>query len=206
MTNEQLRMQMLAGIITESQYKEKMTEIEMGEKKPMSRDDKETLRQQNNAIKDTETLKRISNDIQQKKIFTSKTPGRTDGLVSIFVDENSQYKNLIGTKIERSPALGNTALTIQPSSKAETFPDEPTHASLGRIFNALYPERYITYSGASSSDTKAPQVNFYNSGFLVDASSPETKNFMKQNENVDDFGAIRELNKNTWWIDFRYRD
>jgi len=41
---------------------------------------------------------------------------------------------------------------------------------------------------------------------LVNASSPETKEFLKQNENVAPFGAVREINNNTWWIDFRYRD
>jgi len=199
MTQEQLRMQMLAGIITEGQYKEKLEEVDS-----MGKDGKETSKQQTRAINDVKILKNLLSDIQQKKIFTAKTPGQTNQR-SIFVDENSQYKNLIGKK-ETFPILGNTSNIIEPASKAETSPDEPTFASLGEIFSALYPQRYLTYSPSSYSNTKADQIDFISSGMLVNASSPETKEFLKQNENVAPFGAVREINNNTWWIDFRYRD
>jgi len=198
MTQEQLRMQMLAGIITESQYKEELSE------KSQAKDDEETLRQNTNAVSDVRILKGLLSDIQQKKIFTAPN---ANGKRTIFVDENSQYKDLIGKFPEgRRPVLGNTSYNIEPASKAESSPDQPTFASLGSIFQALYPTRYITYSAPSYSATGIEQLDFMNSGMLVDASTTENKNILKQKENVAPFGNVREISDDTWWIDFRYRD
>jgi hypothetical protein len=198
MTQEQLRMQMLAGIITEGQYKAKLNE---GKNK---KDKKESLRQQTNSVNDTNILKNLVNDIQQKKIFTALN---SSGKRTIFVDENSQYKNLIGkSPYVMDPLLGNTSYNIEPASKAEASPDKPTFDSLGSIFYALHPTRYITYKGSSYSATGADQIDFMNSGMLVDASNPKTKEILKQKENIDPFGNVREISDDTWWIDYRYRD
>jgi hypothetical protein len=198
MTQEQLRMQMLAGIITEGQYKEKLNE---GKKK---KDKKESLRQQTNAVSDVRILKGLLSDIQQKKIFTAPN---ANGKRTIFVDENSQYKDLIGkSPYVMDPLLGNTSYNIEPASKAEASPDKPTFDSLGSIFYALHPTRYITYNGSAHSATGADQIDFMNSGMLVDASNPKTKETLKQEENMDPFGNVRKISDDAWWIDYRYRD
>ena len=72
MTQEQLRMQMLAGIITESQYKETLEE------------GKENF---------IENLKKVFNDISQNKIFVGKDP-ENEREDAIFYDDKDPFYSI----------------------------------------------------------------------------------------------------------------
>jgi hypothetical protein len=87
MTQEQLRMQMLAGIITESQYKEKMEEADsygrVGKSYPAP-----------STPEPIKKINRIISDISKKKIFVGKPSGNAYYNVVYFDDKDSFYSPL----------------------------------------------------------------------------------------------------------------
>jgi len=86
MTQEQLRMQMLAGIITESQYKEKMEEVDsygrVGKSYPAP-----------STPDPIKKINRIISDIPRKKIFIGKSL-KSDADVIYFDDNDPFYSPL----------------------------------------------------------------------------------------------------------------
>jgi len=86
MTQEQLRMQMLAGIITENQYKEKIEEIDSYGKVGKSYPAPSTPEPIKN-------INRIISDIPRKKIFTGKS-SKSDANVIYFDDNDPFYSPL----------------------------------------------------------------------------------------------------------------
>ena len=86
MTQEQLRMQMLAGILTESQYKEKIEEIDSYGKVGKSYPAPSTP-------EPIKKINRIISDIPRKKIFTGKS-SKSDANVIYFDDNDPFYSPL----------------------------------------------------------------------------------------------------------------
>ena len=86
MTQEQLRMQMLAGIITESQYKEKMEEVDsygrVGKSYPAP-----------STPEPIKKIYRVISDIPRKKIFVGR-PNKNDPKSVYFDDNDSFYSPL----------------------------------------------------------------------------------------------------------------
>ena len=88
MTNEQLRMQMLAGIITEGQYKEEVEEIEVRGKIGKSYSAPSTP-------KPIKNLQRIVNDISKKKLILGKSNDpEWNGQMVYFDDKDPFYSSL----------------------------------------------------------------------------------------------------------------
>jgi len=96
MTQEQLRMQMLAGIITEGQYKGTLEE------------GKEDL---------IKNLSKVFSDISQNKIFIGKDP-EIKGMNAVFYDDNDSFYDLDeGDKVSCLARIPSMLDTPRPISK-----------------------------------------------------------------------------------------
>ena len=110
MTQEQLRMQMLAGIITEGQYKETLEE---GKK---------------DLIKN---LSKVFSDISQNKIFIGKDP-EIEGMNAVFYDDNDPFYDITEGKriycLDRIPRILDTPRPI--SKYPNVTPIDPNDLSI----------------------------------------------------------------------------
>jgi len=133
MTQEQLRMQMLAGIITESQYKEKMEEEDsygrVGKSYPAP-STPEPIKQ----------IYRVISDISRKKIFLGR-PIETDRKVVYFDDNDSFYsplKKYTKEGGERNGCLSSIGDTHQyPEPISENPNITPLEINTGDFYSIL---------------------------------------------------------------------
>jgi len=116
MTQEQLRMQVLAGIITEGQYKEKMEEEDsmgkVGNSYPAPK-----LSKKEGLIN---RFRKVFNDISQNKIFVGKDP-EIEGMNAVFYNDNDSFYDLDeGDKVSCLARIPSMLDTPRPISK---YPD-----------------------------------------------------------------------------------
>ena len=225
MTQEQLRMQMLAGIITEGQYKEKMEEVDSygtlgnqypspgyeGMKNSKVKDNKESIRQQIQGLSRAKDIQTLYNDASQGLIFVSKSPDKGFDK-AVYVDENSKYKNLLtGEGNDGLDPFWDTIKRVLPKSESPSSPYKLDFDNFWRILKAVYSDyprtkwliqRIISdYSGLGADMLQLPYA-----GKLVDVSSSGTKEKLESIENSDDYGKIIKISDNLWWINFRSRE
>ena len=133
MTQEQLRMQMLAGIITESQYKEKMEEEDsysrVGKSYP--------------APSNPEPIKKINrviSDMARKKIFLGR-PNEEESKVVYFDDNDSFYSPLKKSTKEGGEtnicldSIGDTQRYPQPISENPNI--TPLEINISNFYSIL---------------------------------------------------------------------
>jgi hypothetical protein len=233
MTQEQLRMQMLAGIITEGQYKEKMEEEDsygkVGKqypapgyedmKKGKVKDNKETLRQQIQGLSRAKDIQTLYNDASQGLIFVSQSPKKVEGYTdlsekkrAVYVDENSKYKNLLtGEGNDGLDPFWDTIQRVLPKSESPSSPYKLDFDNFWRILKAVYSDyprtKWLIQRIISDySGLGADMLQLPYAGKLVDVSSSRTKEKLESIENSDDYGKIIKISDNLWWINFRSRE
>ena len=222
MTQEQLRMQMLAGIITEGQYKEKMEEADsysrVGKQYPapgyedMKKGEKKELKREIDIQSRTAKWKKmifdLYNDASQGLIFVSQPPENIDtDYDAVYVDENSKYKNLLTGKYnEGLGAIRSTHQKVLPKSEAPSPPYKLDFDNFYRIIRAvlqsgadgsMYQVKFLP-DFISSTGVDMVQIGYV--GYVIDTSSKEFK------RSDPDFGFPEKINNEMSWVSFRFRD
>jgi hypothetical protein len=228
MIKEQLRWKMLAGIITETQYKEKIEEIDsMGrvgkstpapgyenEKKSWKKSQRKKLEKRNWDEKFKKILSDLYQDASKGLIYTSPSPNPNDGM-TVYVDENGKYKYLLTG--EKNIGLGEVPYynkTVQPSSKSTSSPyklDIPNfnaiiHAVLNSGVQGPFP---LPPNGRYHIKPKLPNFQFGGKGgtiiqigwvgYVVDLSKFTT-------EGNPEFGTPHKLGNNLAFIPYHFTD
>ena len=225
MNKETLRMQMLAGIITESQYKERVEEVDsMGkigkshlspeykdEGNKFKKSQKIKLKKQTDNVKFKKMISDIYQDASQGLIFTSKDPIDSDR--AVFVDENGKYKYLLtGERNEGLVEVPYTTKYVLPKSKAVSPPNELDisnfnaiiHAVLNSGVGGVFPKYAVHFK---NSDVGKFQfgggggniIKIGYVGYVVDPSKFST-------EGNPEFGTLHKLSNNLAWIPFDFKD
>ena len=222
MTQEQLRMQMLAGIITESQYKEKMEEIDsygrVGKSYPAPGQEdalkgkklkkaKRALERKGWELKFEKMITDLYNDASKGLIFVSETPEehKEGGNKSVFVDENSKYKNLLTGK--RNEGLGDegvdTYAEVLPKSEAIAPPYKLDIRNFPNIIYAVLRSgidgnNYHVKRRSDAITDKGDMIEIGWAGYVVDMS--------KFKRDDPDFGFPKEIGNGMAWVPFTFRD
>jgi hypothetical protein len=222
MNKETLRMQMLAGIITEGQYKEKMEEIDsmgkIGKQTPIpgyegnfEKNQKKVKKQIKKAKEELDNKKwndfffneitNLYNDASKGLIFVSETPEeyKIGGSNSVFVDENSKYKNLLtGKRNKGLGAIGATYSVVLPKSKAISPPYKLNIDTFLRIISGFLNsgidgnDYSIIYHGLDD------MIQIGWTGYVVDMS--------KFKRDSPDYGFPKEIGNGMAWVPFTFRD
>lgn len=229
MTQEQLRMQMLAGIITESQYKEKMEEIDsygkVGKSYPAPgyedevKGNKTKLRRAIERDSSTAKFKKIVfdlyDDASQGLIFVSKNPEGND---AVYVDENGKYKYLLTGEwnygLGEIPGINKRVL---PKSEAVSSPNKLDFDSFYPIVRAVLQSRLkgpgllgdsnwsvgyvpnVKNQGFSFGGGGGRMIRIGYSGYIVEPSK-------FSGDGNPDFGFPEKLGNDLAWVPFRFRN
>jgi hypothetical protein len=216
---------MLAGIITESQYKAKLEEEEVtgkvgkqyaapgyedeikGNKKKIKR----ALEKKSWEEKFKKIIFELYKDASQGLIFTSKDPIDSDR--AVFVDENGKYKYLLtGERNEGLIEVPYTTTYVLPKSKAVSPPNELDisnfnaiiHAVLNSGVGGVFPKYAVHFK---NSDVEKFQfgggggniIKIGYVGYVVDPSKFST-------EGNPEFGTLHKLSNNLAWIPYDFKD
>ena len=200
MDKGQLRMQMLAGIITEGQYMQKLKEGE-------------SIRQSHTKMFE-KIIYDTYRDASQGLIFVSditpRFPQKSGG--AVFVDENSKYKYLLTG--ESNPGLGKIGYVyseVLPKSEATSPPDKLNIQNFHKIIRAIlqsgindarYNVRFVPdglYRKDKFGGGGGDMIQIGWSGYIVESSK------FSREGNVN-FGFPKEIGDGMSWVTFTFRD
>ena len=229
MKKEQLRMQMLAGIITEGEYKAKLEEIDSigkvgkqyaapgyeDEVKGNKTKIKKALERKSWEEKFKKMVFDLYNDASQGLIFVSDN-GVSKHPEAVYVDEKGKYKYLLTPEYNKYhdtnfglSEIGDTYSVVLPKSEAIAPPYKLDINNFYSIIRAVLqpgPRDYHvnffpdrTYKKDSFGGGGGTMIQIGYSGYVV-----ETSKFSR--EGNPNFGFPEEIGNGMSWVSFRFRN